>query len=201
MKSQVMEEQALKVATRESSRGRGRGRGGMRRRGRSGGRRSFDKSIIECYHCHKLGHFQYECPNKGSDAKANYVEGDDEMLLMAYLNDKEASNEECWFIDSGRSNHMCGKWEVFFDLNESFREKVKLGDNSNMNVMGKGTVYILLAEKGLEILIKHGLCKIFHPKKGLIIELVVSSNRMFRRLTSTLSWKIQHDFGTTDMGI
>ncbi|RDY03554.1 hypothetical protein CR513_12847, partial [Mucuna pruriens] len=94
MKSQILEEQALKVATRESSRGRGRGTGGMRGRGRSGGRCSFDKSTIECYHCHKTGHFRYECPSKGSDAKANYVEGDDEMLLMAYLNDKEASNKK-----------------------------------------------------------------------------------------------------------
>jgi len=25
---------------------------------------SFDKSIVKCYHCHKLGHFQYECPSK-----------------------------------------------------------------------------------------------------------------------------------------
>ncbi|RDX76067.1 hypothetical protein CR513_43981, partial [Mucuna pruriens] len=112
-------------------------------RGRSGGRRSFDKSIVECYHFHKFGYFQYECPNKGFDAKANYVEGGDEMLLMTYLNDKEASNEECSFLNSRCSNHMCGKQEFFFDLDESFREKVKLRDNSSMNVMGKGIVCIL----------------------------------------------------------
>ncbi|KAK5824484.1 hypothetical protein PVK06_019259 [Gossypium arboreum] len=32
-------------------------------RGRERGReRSFDKAIVECYKCYKLGHFQYECP-------------------------------------------------------------------------------------------------------------------------------------------
>ncbi|RDY04721.1 hypothetical protein CR513_11543, partial [Mucuna pruriens] len=39
---------------------------------------------------------------------------------------------------------MCGKREFFSDLDESFREKVKLGYNSSMNVMGKGTVRILI---------------------------------------------------------
>ena len=32
-------------------------------RGRSRGR-SFNKATIECYNCHQLGHFQYECPIK-----------------------------------------------------------------------------------------------------------------------------------------
>ncbi|KAE9605440.1 putative RNA-directed DNA polymerase [Lupinus albus] len=59
-------EQALKVtgdrsALRSSERFGDRGRwcGGYRGRGRG---RSFNKSTIECYRCHKLGHFQYECP-------------------------------------------------------------------------------------------------------------------------------------------
>ncbi|RDX61968.1 hypothetical protein CR513_59755, partial [Mucuna pruriens] len=87
---------------------------------------------------------QYECPSKGSNAKENYIKGGDEILLMAYLNDKEASNEECWFLDSECSNHMCGKLEFFSDLDESFKEKVKLGDNSSINVMEKSTVRILI---------------------------------------------------------
>lgn len=57
MKSHVVEEQALKVTFGESLEGKGRGRGGMQGRGRGGGKRNFDKSTIECYHCHKLGHF------------------------------------------------------------------------------------------------------------------------------------------------
>ena len=54
----------LKVAQEDRS-GRGRGRGMFRGgRGRGRGRRqSLNKAIIECFKCHKLGHFQYECPN------------------------------------------------------------------------------------------------------------------------------------------
>ncbi|CAL8162097.1 unnamed protein product [Prunus armeniaca] len=63
MNDHVTEEQVLKVTYDESSGGRGRGHGSFRGRGLGRGR-SFDKSTVECYHCHKLGHFQYECPSK-----------------------------------------------------------------------------------------------------------------------------------------
>ena len=36
-----------------------------------------------------------------------------------------------------------------------------------------------LQEKGLAILIQHGKCKIYHPDRGLIMEIAMSSNRMF----------------------
>ena len=74
-----------------------------------------------------------------------------------------------------------------------------------MNVIGKGRVKLLLnginhvvsevyyvpelknnllsigqlQEKGLAILIQGGVCKIYHPYKGLIIETNMSANRMF----------------------
>lgn len=58
------DEQALKVAynDRASGRGGGRARGVFRGRGRGRGRQAFNKAIIECYKCHQLWHFQYECP-------------------------------------------------------------------------------------------------------------------------------------------
>jgi len=59
------EEQALQI-TYEDRGGRGRGRGRARGRasfrGRGRGRQSINKAEIECFKCHKLGHFQYECP-------------------------------------------------------------------------------------------------------------------------------------------
>ncbi|KAL4325347.1 hypothetical protein GQ457_11G023670 [Hibiscus cannabinus] len=60
------EEQALKVTYGDSST-RGRGHRGYRGRGRGRGRTTFDKSTIECYKCHKLGHFQWECHSKESN--------------------------------------------------------------------------------------------------------------------------------------
>ena len=37
-------------------------------------------------------------------------------------------------------SHMCGKKGLFSDLNENFRERMKLGNNSSMIVKGKGNV-------------------------------------------------------------
>lgn len=104
MKGHREEEHALKVTggdrsgAREDDRGgfRGRARGGnFRGRGRGRGRQPFNRATVECYKCHKLGHFQYECP--GWEKNANYAELDDEeeeMLLMSYVESHGAQREE-----------------------------------------------------------------------------------------------------------
>lgn len=62
------------------------------------------------------------------------------MLLMAHDEEKGASKDRVWFLDCGCSNHMCGNKDWFFILDKSFRESVKLGNNSKMIVMGKGNI-------------------------------------------------------------
>lgn len=53
------EEHALKVSNAGRSQGSGQGLRG----GRGKGRKKFNKETLECYHCHKLGHYQSECPD------------------------------------------------------------------------------------------------------------------------------------------
>ena len=69
-------DQALNV--RGSLNVKGRGRGSYRGRGRGRGR-SFNKATIECYNCHQLGHFQYECPN-GNGAHFAQIEEKDKFF-------------------------------------------------------------------------------------------------------------------------
>nr|GEX70492.1 retrovirus-related Pol polyprotein from transposon TNT 1-94 [Tanacetum cinerariifolium] len=109
------------------------------------------------------------------------------------------------FLDSGCSNHMSGDRSWFITLDQSHSTTVKLRNNMVMKTAGQGNVKIRLndvnhivsdvyyvpelrnnllsmgklQERGLEILIKDGLCKIFHPRKGLIIETEMSINKMF----------------------
>jgi hypothetical protein len=136
---------------------------------------------------------------------AKYAETKEEMLLMALVDHEEINTEHTWYLDSGCSNHMCGDKTLFSELDNSFTESVKLGNNSKLGVQGKGRirfevrgiVFVIpevfyvpdlknnllslgqLQEKGMKVLIKHGKCKIFHASKGLIIESKITQNRMF----------------------
>ena len=128
---------------------------------------------------------------------------------MAHVDFKEAETEHIWFLDSGCSNHMCSKRDLFIDFHSSFKESVKMGNDSSLIVQGKGTIRVevngivhvitsvfyipelknnllsigQLQEKGLTVLIQQGKCKIFHPKKGLIIETKMTQNKMCVVLT------------------
>jgi len=57
MNSHVEEEHALEITHGDQPGGRSRGCGSFRGRGRGRGIQSFDKATMECYYCHKLGHF------------------------------------------------------------------------------------------------------------------------------------------------
>lgn len=68
MSSHVEEKQALQVIHGSQSGEWGEGLSSFRGRGRGRGKQSFDKATVECCHCQKLGHFQYECPELKKEA-------------------------------------------------------------------------------------------------------------------------------------
>ncbi|KAG7589391.1 Zinc finger CCHC-type [Arabidopsis suecica] len=196
------EEHALKI---EGERGRGgyvRGRGRFQG-GRGRGNSSFNKDNVECFKCHRMGHFKNECPSW--ERTANYVELDEDVLLMAQVNLAKAE-EHVWYLDSGCSNHMCGTKEWFIDFDDTFRQHVKLGDDRRMLVEGKGnlrleingitqvisSVYFVpglehnllsvgqLQQKGLRITIEDNICEIWHKQqRRMIMHSSMSTNKMF----------------------
>lgn len=131
------------------------------------------------------------------------------MLLMAYVEMTGARREDVWFLDSGCSNHMCWDRGMFSEIDDTFRQMVKLGNNTRMEVRGKGKVKLhidgsshvvsdvflvlelknnllsigQLQERGLAILIEAG--RIYHPNRGLIIQTKMTANRMFVLLAET----------------
>ena len=110
---------------------RGRGRGSYRGRGR--GR----NTTLKCSHCNKPGHSDNYCWYKPEDS-VNYAEQEeDNFLFMAIATTKEEKNE-IWYLDSGCSNHMTGDHSKFKDLDESIKSQVRLGDNKQLQIEGKG---------------------------------------------------------------
>ncbi|XP_073265803.1 uncharacterized protein [Populus alba] len=89
MVSIIPEEQVLKVSmnggvlSRGYGRGRSWGRGGTGRGGRGRGydQKPFDKSRVQCYNCHRYGHYQYECTDKEEKVNLVEAEAEEEMLF------------------------------------------------------------------------------------------------------------------------
>ncbi|KAL4579260.1 hypothetical protein LXL04_015398 [Taraxacum kok-saghyz] len=138
MQGYLEEEQVLKVAQEDRS-GRGRGR--------------------ECYNCHKLGHYQFECPKL--ERKATYVEEEELVLLMAC----EDEEPEPWFFDSGCSIHMTGNKQWFSTFDEKSSQTVRIGNNMRIPVVSKGSVKVKV--------------EVYHPTKGIIMRATMRKNRMF----------------------
>jgi transposase InsO family protein len=129
---------------------------------------------------------------------------------MSYVKVNQTAQEDIWFLDSGCSNHMSGNKAAFCELNETFRETVKLRNNTKMTVFGKGRVRLhlndsnfvitdvfyvpelknnllsigQLQKRGFAILIQSGKCHIYHPQRGLIIQSEMTANRMFLLLAN-----------------
>ncbi|MCH94994.1 hypothetical protein A2U01_0015966 [Trifolium medium] len=194
---EIREEQALKISNggRGSSSGRGRGRW----RGRQ------SKETVECYRCHKLGHYQNECPSCVDNVNYTEFNDEEETLLMARTEQEHEIREETWYLDSGCSNHMIGNKDWLFEFDSSFKDSVKLGNDTKMAVMGKGNVKLFingkvhvitnvyylpglstnllsvgqLQERNVTIVFKNDACKGYHDEKGLIFSTQMTANRMF----------------------
>jgi transposase InsO family protein len=208
MKSQKesSDEQALKISNGGRGSGRGGGRNSNRGRGRGRqGKEFVNKEYIECYKCHKLGHYQSECPDWGESAKYAELNKEEETFLMVRNQGDCDNKEEVWFLDSGCSNHMVGNKNWLYNCDENYRDSVKLGDDSRMNVMGKGNlklningrthnvsnVYYIpglktnllsigqLQQNDVTVIFKNDDCKVFHEEKGLLFTSHMSANRMY----------------------
>ena len=50
--------------------------------------------------------------------------------------------QDVWYLDTGCSNHMCDKKELFSQLDESIQGDVNFGNKSKVSIMGKCNVKI-----------------------------------------------------------
>ncbi|XP_045831017.1 uncharacterized protein LOC123922336 [Trifolium pratense] len=98
-----------------------------------------------------------------------------------------------------------GHQDWMFDFDNSYRDSVKLGDDSRMTVMGKGSVKLLinnkvhvisnvyfvlglktnllsigqLQQKQIIVIFKDDMCKIYHENKGLLFTTAMSNNKIY----------------------
>jgi hypothetical protein len=138
------------------------------RRDSGGGER--DMSKVKCYNCNKYAnHFSRDCPEPRRERKEqvhlSQDKGEEPTLLITsvctltmaserpiehVLLNKEDSKaraavvgnacDSSWFLDTGASNHMLGRRDLFSELDSGVGGTVKLGDGSTVDINGRGTI-------------------------------------------------------------
>ena len=116
-----------------------------------------DASRITCYRCDKVGHFVAHCPDlklKLQETQENDVtetQEADELMMheIVFLNEKNvvperyetnSGDDNIWYLDNGASNHMTGEQRYFSKLDTTITGKVRFGDDSRIDIKGKGTI-------------------------------------------------------------
>lgn len=148
---------------------RGRGRGGRYfNRGRGRGRyNDVDLSKIQCFRCDKNGHYASTCPDRllklqiATETKDESTQEAEELMMheVVYLNEKhvnpkdfETVSDNVWYLDNGASNHMTGNLKYFKKIDESVTGKVRFGDDSRVDIKGKGSILFCSNDGGKKLL-------------------------------------------------
>ena len=94
--------------------------------------------MLKCSYCNKYGHSDKHCWSKPEEI--NYAEQEEDNFLFM-VTGKEEKNE-VWYVDSGCSHYMTGDRWKFKDLDETIKSQVRLGDNEQLRIEGRGMVEI-----------------------------------------------------------
>ncbi|GKB63153.1 retrovirus-related pol polyprotein from transposon TNT 1-94 [Tanacetum coccineum] len=101
---------------------------------------SMDEVVVEV-EAMKPGHKESEYWFKPKDEQhASFVEKkNEETLFMTHIRDGSVP-ADFWFIDSGCSSHMCRSSSLFVDLDTLEKSTVRLGDDRQVHIKGKGSI-------------------------------------------------------------
>ena len=156
---------------RYNNRGRGRGRYNGRTNWRQAGdwTQGRDASRVVCFRCDKTGHYVYDCPERVLKLQeAQETENDstheaEDLMVheLIYLNEEkvvpsrfetQSGADNIWYLDNGASNHMTGNREYFTSLDESITGKVRFGDDSRIDIRGKGSILFITRDRKRKVL-------------------------------------------------
>ncbi|XP_027096096.1 uncharacterized protein [Coffea arabica] len=143
--------------------------------------------------CGGRGNFHGHGRELHAKVAENSSDREETLLLSSSIAGESMKND--WFIDSGCSNHMYDKKEMFSNLDESFHAFVRFGNNEKVSDLRKGKIRIILqdgssnfsfdvlyvpslyynllslgqlSEKGYDLHFKYGKGTISDEKLGLI---------------------------------
>jgi len=81
--------------------------------------------------------------------------------MKLYLNEENVTpskfethtdKDNVWYLDNGASNHMSGNREYFMKIDEKITGKVRFGDDSRIDIKGKGSIVFISKDGKKKIL-------------------------------------------------
>ncbi|KAK1435293.1 hypothetical protein QVD17_01054 [Tagetes erecta] len=185
-----------------------------------------DRSKLKCYRCDGLGHFASQCPYKKKTDENNMAQHEGPVLYMALKEEKhkdivflnednvdpkkyelDSGETNTWILDNGASNHMTGNRDWFTSLDKSTTGRVRFGDDSKVDIEGRGAVILKskngqqrvlkdvyyipslrsnlislgqLDEAGYKITMQHGVLNLFEKNGDLLMKVPRSLNRLYK---------------------
>jgi hypothetical protein len=74
------------------------------------------------------------------------VQSEDLIEEQVLLNEEKVvpkltgNHDMSWYLDTGASNHMTGRSDKFAELDQSVKGRVRFGDGSAIEIVGRGSV-------------------------------------------------------------
>ena len=100
-----------------------------------------NSKLIECYHCHKIGHSARDCKILKAKKKKKTNNNTKNELVAMVTEAFVAGDQVEWWIDTCATRHILDNRNSFttYEL-VGFNKVLHMGNSSSAKVVGKGTV-------------------------------------------------------------
>lgn len=156
-----------------------------------------------CFNCGMVGHLKRDCRKKPSDNRVEAKKVHSSQEEFCFHTPSQLNKSSNWFIDSGATNHMCSREELFVNLRKTEKE-VYLADERVVKATGIGEVVLEITDErkvrlqdvllvpdlgsslisvskivrnGFEVIFKEDLCKI--TKNGTEVLTAMKMNGLY----------------------